>query len=204
MARSTHGLWLIAVLLLAGCGGESAETIGQVRERYQTPVFNIRTYLKGLHQRLPASALGVSGKLDPQPIYAPGQEIGNTEILPVERLLDPDAKPLVDLSLPSDLRQALAWTGTASVDDPSSRKAATPDYEQTFKRALAARYLVVLRSMKGSDAEAAIEAFVVDMKSSKIVASVVAGGAGVREDLANKLNGATGGSFRFPELRTRR
>jgi hypothetical protein len=204
MARSTHGLWLIAVLLLAGCGGESAETIGQVRERYQTPVFNIRTYLKGLHQRLPASALGVSGKLDPQPIYAPGQEIGNTEILPVERLLDPDAKPLVDLSLPSDLRQALAWTGTASVDDPSSRKAATPDYEQTFKRALAARYLVVLRSMKGSDAEAAIEAFVVDMKSSTIVASVVAGGAGVREDLANKLNGATGGSFRFPELRTRR
>lgn len=204
MARSTHGLWLIAVLLLAGCGGESVETIGQVRERYQTPVFNIRTYLKGLHQRLPASALGVSGKLDPQPIYAPGQEISNTEILPVERLLDPDAKPLVDLSLPSDLRQALAWTGTASVDDPSSRKAATPDYEQTFKRALAARYLVVLRSLKGSDAEAAIEAFVVDMKSSKIVASVVAGGAGVREDLANKLNGATGGSFRFPELRTRR
>ena len=204
MARSTHGLWLIAVLLLAGCGGETAETVGQVRDRYQTPIFNIRTSLKGLHQRLPSSALGLTAKLDPQPIYAPGQEINNTEILPVERLLDADAKPLVDLSLPSDLHQCLAWTGAASVDDPTSRKTATPDYEQTFKRALAARYLVVLRSLKGTDGEAAIEAFVVDMKSSKIVASAVAGGAGVREDLANKLNGATGGSFRFPEQRARR
>jgi hypothetical protein len=204
MARSTHGLWLIAVLLLAGCGGEAGETVGQVRDRYQTPIFNVRTYLKGLHQRLPGSALGLTAKLDPQAVYAPGQEISNTEILPVERLLDPDAKPVVDLNLPSDLRQVLAWTGTASVDDPGSRKAATPDYEQTFKRALAARYLVVLRSMKGSDAEAAIEAFVVDMKSNTIVASVVAGGAQVREDLASKLNGATGGSFRFPEQRARR
>jgi hypothetical protein len=204
MARSTHGLWLIAVLLFTGCGGDAGETIGQVRERYQTPVYNIRAFLKGLHQRLPSSALGVSGKLTPQPIYAPGQEIGNTEILPVERLLDPDAKPVVDLNLPSDLRQALAWTGSASVDDPSSRKTATPDYEQTFKRALAARYLVVLRSMKGSDGEAAIEAFVVDMPANKIVASVVAAGTEVREDLANKLNGATGGSFRFPEQRARR
>ena len=204
MARSTHGLWLIAVLLLAGCGGESAETIGQVRDRYQTPVFNVRTYLKGLHQGLPSSPPGLSAKLDPQAIYAPGQDISNTEILPIERLLDPDAKPTVDLNLPSDLRQALAWTGAASVDDPTSRKTATPDYEQTFKRALAARYLVVLRSLKGSDGEAAIEAFVVDMKSSKIVASAVAGGAEVRQDLANKLNGATGGSFRFPEQRAKR
>jgi hypothetical protein len=204
MARSTHGLWLIAVLLFTGCGGDSAETVGQVRDRYQTPIFNVRNYLKGLHQSLPASALGLSAKLDPQAIYAPGQEIGNTEILPVERLLDADAKPIVDLNLPSDLRQALAWTGSASVDDPSSRKTATPDYEQTFKRALAARYLVVLRSLKGTDGDAAIEAFVVDMKSSKIVACAVAGGAQVREDLANKLNGATGGSFRFPELRAHR
>jgi hypothetical protein len=204
MARSTHGLWLIAVLLFAGCGGDAGETVGQVRDRYQTPIYNVRNYLKGLHKQLPASALGLTAKLEPQAIYAPGQDISNTEILPIERLLDPDAKPVVDLNLPSDLRQCLAWTGTASVDDPGSRKTATPDYEQTFKRALAARYLVVLRSMKGSDAEAAIEAFVVDMKSNQIMASVVVGGAQVREDLANRLNGATGGSFRFPEQRAQR
>lgn len=204
MARSTHGLWLIAVLLFAGCGGDAGETVGQVRDRYQTPLFSVRSYLKDLHRRLPATALGLTAKLDPQPIYAPGQEISNTEILPVERLLDPDAKPIVDLNLPSDLRQCLSWTGSASVDDPGSRKTATPDYEQTFKRALAARYLVVLRGLKGSDAEGAIEAFVVDMKSNQIVASVVAGGAGIREDLANRLNGATGGSFRFPDQRAQR
>ena len=55
MARSVSLLWLAPVLLTVGCGN-STETIGQVRDRYRTPMTNLRAQFKVLHGRIPGIA----------------------------------------------------------------------------------------------------------------------------------------------------
>jgi hypothetical protein len=214
------------------------ETVGQVREKHRPAMNKLREQLKGLHGRVPAIAQGQTSQLVPAPIFSEDGS-GNTDIMAFEHLLDTEAATPLDLSLTQDLRTCLSWTGPAAADDPSTRRAATPDVEAKFQKALATRYLVVVRGRKapvtgtgqtftGGEAEA--EAFVVDLQSSAIVASVAARGAApgpiqvaapssrqrqeradtmlgqaalaeLRRDLGQKLGAATGGSFNFGRQR---
>jgi hypothetical protein len=234
MSRSICWVLLVPALLATGCGN-SPETVGQVRDRYRTQMSGLRAQLKVLHQRVPATATGMANRLDPAPVYSEDGG-GNTDFLAVEHLLDTDARPALDLALGRDVMTALSWTGPAAVDDPSARRDATPDIARTFDHAMTTRYLVVLRGTKTpvngqqkvySGGDAAVEAFVFDLKTNAIVASVSAKGsapgpvqvdlpAGPRrneradallteaakaqllQELSVKLSAATGGSFTFP------
>ena len=128
---------------------------------------------------------GQTAKLSPAPVYAEDGS-GNTEFIAVEHLTDIDARLPFDTGLSGSLQTALAWTNPANVDDPSSRRDATPDVEATLKQAQTKRYLVVLRSARTpvsadrnsyGGGDALVDAFVVDLKSKQVVASVSARGA---------------------------
>jgi hypothetical protein len=239
MARSVCWLLVVPVLVAVGCGS-SAETVGQVRDRHRPAMNKLRAQLKTVHGRIPAIAQATqTSQLVPAPVFAEDGS-GNTEFMAVEHLLDTDSGTPLDLALPQDLKTCLSWTGPAGTDDPSTRREATPDVEARFQKALKTRYLVVLRGRKapvtgggatysGGDAE--IEAFVVDLQTSAVVASVSARGAAagpiqvaapsgrqrlerantmlsaaamveLRKDLSAKLGAATGGSFAFPKVRS--
>jgi hypothetical protein len=184
MARSVSWLWLAPVLLTVGCGS-SPETVGQVRDRYRAPMTNLRGQFQTLHGRIPGIANGMAARLDPAPFYSEDGG-GNTDFLALEHLQDSDARPSFDLGLGREIETALAWTGSASVDDPTARREAGKDVEETFKHALATRYLVVVRSSRTpvtgqqkmySGGDVSVEAFVVDLKANLVVASVSAKGA---------------------------
>lgn len=238
MARSVCWLLVVPMLWAAGCGS-SVETVGQVRDKHRPAMNKLRAQLKTVHGRIPAIAVAQTSQLVPAPVYAEDGS-GNTEFMAVEHLLDTEAPTPLDLALPQDLKACLSWTGPAGSDDPSSRREATPDVEAKFQKALKTRYVVVLRGRKapvtgagatysGGDVE--VEAFVVDLQTSAVVASVSArGGADgpiqvsapagrqrqerattmlssaavveVRKDLATKLAAATGGSFAFAKVRS--
>jgi hypothetical protein len=195
MARSNCWVWLAFTVVAAGCGGSSPETVGQVRDRYRLKMAAMRQQMRLLHQRVPATATGMTNRLDPAPVYSEDGG-GNTDFIALEHLADIEARPAVDVGLGRDLSTALSWTGPASIDDPTARREATADIAQTFDRALATRYLVVLRSAKApvtgqqkmyTGGEATVEAFVMDMKNNAIVASTSARGAAagpIQVDLA--------------------
>jgi hypothetical protein len=238
MARSVCSLLVVPMLVAVGCGS-STETVGQVREKHRPAMSKLRAQLKTIHGRIPAIAQGQTSRMVPAPVFAEDGS-GNTEFMAVEHLLDTEAATPLELALPQDLKTCLSWTGPAGADDPSTRREATPDVEAKFQKAMKTRYVVVLRSRKapvtgsgttysGGDAE--VEAFVVDLQTSAVVASVSARGgaaapiqvvaasgrqrqerattmlsgaavAEVRKDLAAKLAAATGGSFSFPKVRS--
>jgi hypothetical protein len=238
MARSVCWLLVVPMLWAAGCGS-SAETVGQVRDKHRPAMNKLRAQLKTIHGRIPALAVAQNSRLVPGPVFAEDGS-GNTDFMTVEHLLDTEAATPIDLSLPQDLKTCLSWTGPAGSDDPSTRREATPDIEAKFQKALKTRYVVVLRGRKApvtgtggfySGGETELEAFVVDLQTSAVVASVSArgaaagpiqvnapsgrqrqeraatmlGGAAVaelRKDLATKLSAATGGSFVFAKGRS--
>jgi hypothetical protein len=184
MARSASALLIAAATLVTGCGS-SPETVGQVRDRYRTPVSSLRMQLQTLPSKMPAQVSSTNAMLTPAPVYNEDGS-GNTDFLAIEHLTDTDAKVPVDLALAHQVKTALAWTGAGNFDDPTARRAATADVEATFKTALETRYLVVLRSSRGkivgegkvfTGGDAIIEAFVVDLKSGTVVASTSARGA---------------------------
>jgi hypothetical protein len=234
MARSNCWVWLAFAVIATGCGGNSPETVGQVRDRYRLKMAAMRSQMRVVHERVPATATGMTNRLDPAPIYSDDGG-GNTDFIALEHLTNLEARVAVDLSLGRDLATALSWTGPASIDDPTARREATADIARTFDHALATRYLVVLRSSRTpitgqqkifTGGDSAVEAFVVDLKTNAIVASVSARGAAagpiqvdmpagyrraeradalistqvkaqLRQELAAKLSQATGGSFSF-------
>ena len=234
MARSINYLWVLPALLAVGCGA-SPETVAQVRDRYRAPMNELRAQLRTL--KVPAET-GQSAKLDPAPVYAEDGS-GNTEFIAVEHLTDIDARLPFDTGLSGSVQTALAWTNPANVDDPSSRRDATPEVEATLKQAQSKRYLVVLRSSRTpvsadrnsyAGGDALIDAFVVDLKTKQVVASVSARGAAaqpvvvdlpagparverantmimnaalpeLRKDLGAKLSEATGGKFAIGKRR---
>jgi hypothetical protein len=184
MARSNCWVWLAFAVMATGCGGSSVETVGQVRDRYRLKMAAMRAQMRVLHQRVPATATGMTNRLDPAPIYSEDGG-GNTDFIALEHLADIEARTAVDLGLGRDLATALSWTGPASVDDPTARRDATADIAQTFEHALATRYLVVLRSSRTpitgqqkvyTGGDSIVEAFVFDLKANAIVASVSARG----------------------------
>jgi hypothetical protein len=235
MARSINYFWVLPALLAVGCGA-SPETVAQVRDRYRAPMSELRAQLKAL--KVPAETAGQTVKLNPAPTYAE-DGTGNTEFLAIEHLNDIDARLPFDTMLSGSLQTALAWTNPANVDDPSSRRDATPEVEATFKQAQQKRYLVVLRSARTpvsvdrnsyGGGDALLDAFVVDLKTRQIVASVSARGASaqpvqvdmpagparverantlimnaalpeLRKDLAARLAETTGGKFAFGKRR---
>ena len=183
MARSVCWLLVVPVLVAVGCGS-SAETVGQVREKHRPAMNKLRAQLKAVHGRIPAIAQAPATQLVPAPIFSEDGS-GNTEFMAVEHLLDTEAATPLDLAVPQDLRTCLSWTGPGGADDPSTRREATPDVEAKFQKAIKTRYVVVLRNRKvpvtgsgttfsGGDAE--IEAFVVDLQTSAIVAAASARG----------------------------
>jgi hypothetical protein len=175
--------WCVCALALAlmclGCG----ETYRQLFHRYESQFAQKRQQFKQIAQILPAPGSlkePTAAKLSPPPLYNAKTKSYNTEILMYEQLLDPDTRPQFDLILSGDLLTCILWTGPKNPLFSPDDKAG--DTEQMLKKALAYRYLVVLRTVsyvppvavnettcKGGVAD--LEGFVVDMNSNKVEAS---------------------------------
>ena len=185
--RQARGASLPILMLLCGCGG--GETNRALFKRYEGQFAAKRQQFNSIAQALPAPG-SVQGNtvasLSPKPVYGV-KDSGNTEIVMFDQLLNPDIKSeghnRLDLILSGGLLNAMKWTGpnnptSASVLD----KRSAPDMEATLSKALATRYLVVVRparfdapvavsenSFKGGSAD--VEVFVADLQGSHVPAS---------------------------------
>jgi hypothetical protein len=124
--------------------------------------------------------------LSPKPVYGV-KDSGNTEIVMYDQLLNPDIKSeghnRLDLILSGGLLNAMQWTGPNDPTSPSvlDKKSVT-GMEDSLKKYLATRYLVVIRparfdapvavsadSFHGGSAD--VEVFVADLQDSHVPAS---------------------------------
>jgi len=175
------------LMLLCGCGG--GETNRALFKRYEGQFAAKRQQFNSIAQALPAPG-SVHGNtvasLSPKPVYGV-KDSGNTEIVMYDQLLNPDIKSeghnRLDLILSGGLLNAMKWTGPNNPMSPSvldNRSA--PDMERSLSKALATRYLVVVRparfdapvavsenSFKGGSAD--VEVFVADLQDSHVPAS---------------------------------
>ncbi len=174
-------LILVALLplALAGCG----ETNRDVIARY-TPKFDaMRADLAKMAASLPAPGAGVSGtagKAEPRPVYDAVNGVFNTAFLPVEALSG--APPAYDLLLPSELANALAWTGPANPMAQSALDETAGGFALQFDAALATPIIVLYRAAAYDPPRAiddrtfeggtlTLEAFVFTRADSRMVAS---------------------------------
>ena len=166
-------------VLLGGCG-EKGETGQQVLDRFRPRMDAMRETLRGIHGRLPAAGTTLTAKLDPPPQYDKVNNTGNTEFIAAEHLLDESVKPVFDLVLSRDLKMVMNWSGPNSVLSKKSLQDHNPRFAGIFERALANRYLIVLRSHANDlsvsgrsfrGGGGSVEAFVYDMTSGALVAA---------------------------------
>jgi len=177
----------ILMLLCIGCG--RGETNRALFKRYEGQFAAKRQQFNSIAQALPAPG-SVHGNtvasLSPKPVYGV-KDSGNTEIVMYDQLLNPDIKSeghnRLDMILSGGLLNAMKWTGPNNPMSPSvldNRSA--PDMERSLSKALATRYLVVVRparfdapvsvsenSFKGGSAD--VEVFVADLQDSHVPAS---------------------------------
>jgi len=179
---------LCAVALVFTCLG-CRETHRQLFKRYEDQFAAKRRQFQKVAQILPpaGSVQGTTAaNLSPQPVYDAKGESYNTEIVMYDQLLDPDIQSQdhrrLDLLLSGDLLRAIQWTGPKNPMSASALDQGAGDMEQDLKKAVAFRYLVVLRpanfvapvavdenTYKPGIAD--VEGFVVDMDSNKVAGS---------------------------------
>lgn len=177
----------ILMLLCIGCG--RGETNRALFKRYESQFAAKRQQFNSIAQALPAPG-SVQGNtvasLSPKPVYGV-KDSANTEIVMYDQLLNPDIKSeghnRLDLILSGGLLNAMQWTGPNNPTSPSVLdKRSVPDMETSLNKALATRYLVVVRparfdapvavsedSFKGGSAD--VEVFVADLQDSHVPAS---------------------------------
>ena len=180
------GVSLPILMLLCGCGGESNRALFK---RYEGQFAAKRQQFNSIAQSLPAPGsvqANTVANLSPKPVYGV-KDSGNTEIVMYHQLLNPDIKPeghnRLDLILSGGLLNAMQWTGPNNPMSPSALdKRSVPDMEASLGKALATRYLAVVRparfdapvatsetSFKGGSAD--VEVFVADLQDSRVPAS---------------------------------
>jgi len=185
--RQARGAGLpILLLLYIGCGGETNRALFK---RYEGPFAAKRQQFNSIAQALPAPG-SVQGNtvasLSPKPVYCV-KDSTNTEIVMYDQLLNPDIRSeghnRLDLILSGGLLNAMKWTGPNNPTSPSVLdKRSVPDMEPSLNKALATRYLVVVRparfdapvavseySFKGGSAD--VEVFVADLQDNHVPAS---------------------------------
>jgi len=136
-------LSVILPMALAACG----ETNRDVIQRYTPQIDAVRAELKTMAGTLPAPGSALSGKtndVDPKPVYDAAAGSFNTAFIPVEAL--DGAKPLYDLILPSELLNALAWTGADNPMAESALEERNDSFGKAFETALATPYIVLYRA----------------------------------------------------------
>lgn len=241
--------WIIIAvalsLLVIGIGAGafllifSGETHQDVFDRFKEKFAAKRQQLKAIAAKLPPPGAVKKNQgpanLNPRPIYDPKSKSFNTSVLMVEQLRDPDLQlrtpEQFDLNLFEGLLlMNLQWTGPRSpmADSVRGQKART-NLADELEATLSQSYLLVLRPVRydpprvfdnrfaGGDVD--LEAFLVDWRTTNIVASVrVAGRAddivrgikgnmdaavfssmwkNVRGNLARSLSEVSGGTFVF-------
>ncbi len=180
---------VFAVILLALCLNCGGETNRQVFKRYENPFAEKRQQFKKIAEMLPASgtmAANAPASLSVKPVFNAKNKSYNTEIVMYDQLLDPDTESKeqkrLDLLLSGDLLLGMKWTGPKNPMSESALDNSGGDLEQSLKKALAYRYLVVLRpaafvapvavsESAYKPGVADIEALVVDLESNKVVCS---------------------------------
>ncbi len=177
----------LALLALSlNCGGE---TNRQLFKRYENQFAEKRQQFKKIADLLPAPGTitgNIPANLSVKPVFNAKTKSFNTEIVMYDQLLDPDIESReqkrLDLLLSGDLLLGMKWTGPKNPMSESALDNSAGEMEQTFKKALACRYLIVLRPatfiapVAVSESEykpgvADIEALVVDLESNKVVGS---------------------------------
>jgi hypothetical protein len=135
----------------------------------------------------PGSVQGnTAASLAPQPVYGV-KDPDNTEILMYDQALNPDIRSQgnerLDLILAGRLLNAMQWTGPNNLTSSSVLdKKSVPETEQLLNKALATKYLVVVRparfdapvalnehTFKGGSAD--VEVFAVDLQNNSVPAS---------------------------------
>jgi hypothetical protein len=175
-ARTGLVLPIAALIALVACSG--GETVQQFIDRYRPAMESYQQRLAAIHASIPQTRPALEAKLDPPPSYM--KESGNVEILAMEQLLDPYVRPTFDLMLSRDLLRCLSWTGSQSKLLAEVRRKRDASFHEQFDRALANRYLVVIRS-RGMGVEVTgetyqggwgeVEAFVFDLETDTLVAT---------------------------------
>ncbi len=176
---------LVLAMICLSCG----ETNRQVFQRYEAQFAAKRDQFKKIAQMLPTSG-SVKGtmpaKLSPSPVYNVKTDTYNTEIVMFDQLLDPDIESRdhnrLDLILAGDLLRCVQWTGPKNPMSSSALDQRAGNMEEQLKKALAIRYLVVVRpatyvaptavdenTYKPGMAD--IEVFITDMESNKVAGS---------------------------------
>lgn len=173
--KTTAAALPIVLACLTGCGPSPADLI----EDYRAGYGKRREQLKQFAARMPAKgsvrANELPKPLDPPLVLKRQSDDSNTECLMVEELTDPKARPQFNVKLNSNLTTARFWM------TKTSHGSGDADHmEQTLRRGLDARYLLVHRVAEitlpkplgkklFAPGRAVIENFLFDVKSGEIV-----------------------------------
>src|SRR5215469_16359989 len=148
--RQARGASLSILMLLCGCGGR--ETNRALFKRYEGQFAAKRQQFQSIAQALPAPGSvreNTAANLSPKPVYGV-RDSANTEIVMYDQLLNPDIKSeghnRLDLILSGGLLNAMKWTGPNDPTSPSVLdQRSAPDMDKSLTKALATKYLVVVR-----------------------------------------------------------
>ncbi len=194
----------VIIVLIGGCNRgptntPTGPTKREVVERFRQPYAAMSERLKQIAQQLPARGsvknnVSESKKvtrvnLEPAPSYkwsaAKGQVNDNTGVMAAERLLDPEATPEFDLMLPGFPQDCFYWLGPKFAAAADLTMEDHGSLQNGFEAGLARRYLLVYRtarfdrpmvidSTSYKPGAIALEVFLVDLQSNKIVTSFLA------------------------------
>jgi hypothetical protein len=186
MQKAARVCTFALAVMCTGCG----ETNRQLFKRYENQFAEKRQQFKQIAQMLPAPGSlkgATAANLSPPPVYNAKSNSYNTEIVMYDQLLDPDIESRghnrLDLLLSGDLLRCVLWTGPKDPMNESVLDGRAGDMEQTLKKVLGFRYLVVLRPVNivapvavnestYKPGMADIEGVIVDMESNKVAAAL--------------------------------
>jgi hypothetical protein len=175
-------LFIVFALLLTGCGPTNEEVINQFKPQFAT----LRETLGAIANALPDSVEDqpAAQPLDPAPNYNGGAQLGNTDILMYDQLLNPEIDleqgTTLDLNLSNYLLTHLLWTGPENpMGSGALSESAGDEFAKEFEQILQMKYLGVARVVVydppvAIDAEtfeggyAEVQGFLVDMATREV------------------------------------